>query len=111
MWMDRIFENNPSMNEVYPDNSRYVLEAFCIDHGEIEFFDLGVKPIVRNVYSLHGSEVKKKGYKISDACIHCGKCERVCPQSCIQDFVIQHQHCLHCGLCFETCPVQAIERM
>lgn len=111
MWIDRIFENNPSMNEVYPDESRYVLEAFCIDHGEVEFFDLGVKPIVRNEYSLHGCKVKKKGYKISDVCIHCGKCERVCPQSCIQDFVIQQEHCLHCSFCFETCPVQAIERM
>ena len=111
LWIDRIFENNPSMNEVYPDDSRHILEAFCIDHGEVEFFDLGVKPIVRNTFSLRGCEAKQKGYKISDTCIHCRKCERVCPQSCIQDFVIQQEHCLHCGLCFETCPVQAIERM
>ena len=30
-WIDRIFEENPSMNAVYPDESRYVLEAFCIE--------------------------------------------------------------------------------
>lgn len=46
-WMDRIFEENPSMNAVYPDESRYVLEAFCIEKGDVEFFDLGKEPIVR----------------------------------------------------------------
>ena len=40
-WIDRIFKENPTMNTVYPNDSRYILEAFCIDNGEIEFFDLG----------------------------------------------------------------------
>jgi len=37
-WIDRIFDENPSMNTVYPGESRYILEPFCIDNGEIEFF-------------------------------------------------------------------------
>ena len=28
LWIDRIFAENPSMNNVYPDDSRYVLEPF-----------------------------------------------------------------------------------
>jgi len=28
LWIDRIFAENPSMNSVYPDDSRYVLEPF-----------------------------------------------------------------------------------
>ena len=30
MWIDRIFEENPMMNDVYPGESRYISEAFCI---------------------------------------------------------------------------------
>ncbi len=28
-WIDRIFEENPVMNNVYPGESRYILEPFC----------------------------------------------------------------------------------
>lgn len=110
MWIDRIFENNPSMNSVYPDESRYILEAFCIDNGYVEFFDLGVHPIQRETFSLNSKEKTIKGYLITDKCIKCGKCERICPQSCIENFVINQNHCLHCGLCFEECPVKAIKK-
>ena len=109
-WIDRIFEENPSMNDVYPGNSRYVLEAFCVDHGEVEFFDLGQTPIERESYRLGESRVNEKGFEISDACIHCGKCENICPQKCIQNFSIRQSHCLYCGLCMEECPVGAVVR-
>ena len=33
-WIDRIFAVNPSMNDVYPGESRYILDPFCIDEGE-----------------------------------------------------------------------------
>ncbi len=110
-WIDRIFADNPSMNSVYPDDSRYVLEPFCIDNGEVEFFDLGREPIVRETFALGKSEKTFKGYEITDKCIQCGKCERICPQKCIKDFVINQTHCLHCGLCFEECPVNAVRKL
>ena len=43
-WIDRIFNENPSMKAVYPNESRMILEAFCIEEGELEFFDLGKEP-------------------------------------------------------------------
>lgn len=136
MWIDRIFEENPSMNDVYPGDSRYVLEAFCVDNGEVEFFDLGQTPIERVSFRLGNRDEEKhedkenketgtaaetdgtdetksslgKGFEISDTCIQCGKCERICPQQCIQNFTIQQNHCLHCGLCMEECPVSAVVR-
>lgn len=110
-WIDRIFEANPSMNDVYPGDSRYILDPFCIRKGEIEFFDLGTTPIQRESFSLGGQKTKKKGFYITEACIGCGKCKRNCPQKCIEEgkpYRIRQENCLHCGLCYENCPVLAI---
>ncbi|MCH4038962.1 MAG: 4Fe-4S binding protein [Lachnospiraceae bacterium] len=128
-WIDRIFEENPVMNGVYPGESRYILEPFCISKGELEFFDLGKSPIYRESFVFGRAEASdeepqdagkgaksccapcEKGFLITDACIGCGKCMRGCPQQCITKgtpFLIHQENCLHCGLCFENCPVQAI---
>ena len=107
-WIDRIFEDNPAMNSVYPEASRYVLEPFCIENGTVEFFDLGQVPIERESFKLGNSKLQLKGFEITSNCIQCGKCESLCPQKCIEHFTIQQSHCLHCGLCFEECPVNAI---
>lgn len=112
-WIDRIFEENPAMKQVYPGDSRYVLEPFCIESGQMEFFDLGKSPIYRKTFSFGGAELLNVGFQITDACIGCGRCRRICPQQCIESgspYVIRQQNCLHCGLCQEQCPVQAIER-
>ena len=112
-WIDRIFEENPSMTEVYPGDSRYILEPFCVEEGEIEFFDLGKSPIVRASFAIGSAQIRRKGFEITDACIGCGKCQKNCPQQCIRagaPYVISQEHCLHCGLCCENCPVGAIER-
>lgn len=112
-WIDRIFEENPAMKQVYPGDSRYVLEPFCIESGEIEFFDLGKFPIYRETFSFGGAELLREGFQITDSCVACGRCRRSCPQQCIEPgspYSIQQQNCLHCGLCLEQCPVQAIER-
>ena len=106
-WIDEIFARNPSMNDVYPRDSRYILEPFCIRIEQMEWFDLGVSPICRGEISLS----TEKGFVIGQNCIGCGKCMRSCPQQCIcagSPYQIAQEHCLHCGLCAETCPVHAI---
>lgn len=113
-WIDRIFEENPAMKEVYPGNSRYILEPFYIGQSQLEFFDLGQTPVSRAYYATAGREPRQKGFAIGESCIACGRCARGCPQQCIHagaPYSIQQEHCLHCGLCAEGCPANAIYRL
>lgn len=110
-WLDRIFEENPAMKEVYPNDSRYILDVFVIDEGEIEYFNLNENPIYRETFSLNKSPVLEKGFYITNQCIGCDKCRKNCPQQCIYEgepYIINKSNCLHCGLCYEKCPVEAI---
>lgn len=113
VWIDRIFRENPVMNTVYPGDSRYILEPFCMADAAIEFFDLGKSPIYRESFAIGTAEPAKRGFEITAACIACGRCAARCPQQCIEEGApcrIRQSGCLHCGLCFELCPVQAVER-
>jgi len=67
--IDRIFEENPSMNEVYPGDTHYILEAFVIAEGSIEFFDLGQSPICYESLALEKASVTEKDFFITEVCI------------------------------------------
>ena len=115
-----LFEKNPYMHTIYPtEESMKALTVFQIYEGTGEWFDLSKKPIERVSFAFGCEEAeqaakKPEGYYITDACIGCGRCAAVCPQSCIitdgVPHVIEQEHCLHCGNCFEACPVGAVER-
>ena len=111
-WMDVIFSEQPYLSNVYPGDTREIGISFCIRDMTIEYFNLGVNPIFRESYTIGSGEIIPKGYEITDACIGCGKCVKVCPQSAIdkgKPSFIHQEHCLHCGNCFENCPVSAIQ--
>lgn len=112
-WVDEVFVQNPGMNEVYPGDTRYILDAFLIYEGTGEWFDLWNYPISRETFS-YGREPERVYFKISNACIGCGSCLPVCPQKCITEgtpFSIDPVHCLQCGACREACPAGAIHRV
>ncbi len=111
--IDLIFVDNPSMESVYPGEARYILEAFMIDSGSLEVFDLASEPIFRRSFSLGGAPLGLRGFLIADDCVGCGTCKEGCPQQCIDEgepYWINQESCLHCGLCYESCPVGAIDR-
>lgn len=111
---DTIFEEQPYLANVYPGGTRKIGIIFEIKDAEIEYFNLGVNPIFRETYTIGNGKAEFKGYKITEKCIGCGKCQKVCPQQCIRSgnpFEIATEHCLHCGACFENCPAKAIERL
>ena len=111
--VDRIFELNPSMQELYPGDSRYVLEAFYLQDAQGEYFDLSGTPIVRVPFALGSAREAVAGFVITDRCVGCGTCAEACPEQCIAEgspYEIAQVHCLRCGRCAEVCPHDAIER-
>lgn len=112
--LPRLFERNPYMAEIYPtEASRAALTVFKLCEGSGEWFDLSKKPIQRASFAFGKAEETEQGYFISEACMACGKCAEVCPQSCITEgrpYAVQQEHCLHCGNCLTVCPVGAVEK-
>ena len=119
-----LFEKNPYMHTIYPtEESMKALTVFQIFEGTGEWFDLSKKPIERASFVFGPKDTQAErdriislndGYLITDACIGCGSCLPVCPQSCIDSskvpFEIEQAHCLHCGNCMTACPSGAVVR-
>ena len=113
-WINTIFEEQPYLYNVYPGDTRKLAGiVFQITDAEIEYFNLGVKPIFRESYTIGNGRISFRGYEITESCIGCGRCLKNCPQQCIDPgnpYCIQQEHCLHCGNCYEVCPANAIEK-
>ena len=72
--INTIFAEQPYLANVYPGDTRNIGIIFELKDFNIEYFNLGVKPIFREVYAVGQAEAEKKGYRITDACIGCGTC-------------------------------------
>ena len=59
-WIDKIFEEQLYLANVYPGDTRNIGIIFCIDKAEIEYFNLGVNPIFRETYRLGDVKLKEK---------------------------------------------------
>ena len=114
-WVDAIFSEQPYLANVYPGETRNICVIFKVEDIVLDYFNLGVRPIERAVFSLADAPAPRKGYRIdAEKCIACGSCAASCPQGCIVEgdaYQIQPEHCLHCGACAEACPVGAVERL
>ena len=113
LWRNVLYQEQPYLENVYPGETKNIDTMFMLQDYTIEYFCLSTRPITREYFTVGSAKPIRKGYYISEACIGCGTCQTVCPQSCIEDgspFRIQENHCLQCGNCFENCPVEAIRR-
>lgn len=113
--LDIMFEKNPYMKEIYPGDTREVLDVFCLYEAQGEYFDISVPSnIIRKSIVIGDEQEVQTGYYVGKDCIGCKLCYSVCPQKCIdiaqKPVVIAQNHCLHCGRCAQICPMQTIEK-
>ena len=112
--INTIFAEQPYLANVYPGETRNIGIVFELTGFTVEYFNLGVSPIFRELYTVGLAQKKQKGYRITEGCIGCGTCLNHCPQKCIvpgKKYAIQPEHCLHCGACYEKCPVKAVKKV
>ena len=114
-WLDRVFEKNPMMNDLYPGEKRDILDPFCLYSGVGETFDLGSHPPQRERFAFGDHQVSLPGYRINDACTACGICLEACPIKAVLldddgNYLIEASRCIECGRCFEHCPSNAIDK-
>ncbi len=111
-FLDKMFEENPVMNHIYPGDTRDILEAFCLPKGTGEIFDLSTNTPKRERFAFGGETVNQAGYRINSRCIACGICRDSCPTGAISEgdiYTINSTLCLECGNCYERCPNDAID--
>jgi uncharacterized pyridoxamine 5'-phosphate oxidase family protein len=111
--INKIFESNPIMETLYPDDKKDILEAFHLHKGQGEIFDLSTEPPKRERFAFGGETVNPPGFIINDKCTACGTCLDACPVGVISEgdiYSVDGSHCLECGRCAEVCPEDAIEQ-
>lgn len=118
-------KNHSELEMAVKDAERYptMREAnFVIHKAKVEIFDYDFEcvyrdhKLLRTRVSFGGMAFNKAGPTITDKCVSCGKCERICtfkaivePSDSIKHYNIISERCDDCGTCIMACPLQAIE--
>lgn len=117
--VDRISKGRSTMRDIYilRENSEIISQKIGQDNNFIKsivdkFYKELEEHIEDNICkTLQCSHLAK--ITITDKCIGCTACTRVCPTDCIigerkVKHVIDYKRCTHCGQCIGVCPVDAI---
>lgn len=92
------------------DVAQYIRNNTTFPEPQIKFNDKLNSGLVNDIF--YPLFVHSKKFYATDACISCGKCEKVCPLRNIQ---LKNgkpnwgNHCTHCMACICRCPKEAIE--
>ena len=117
--LDRISKGKSNMRDLYllRTLAEQVKEELNQKHNIMEeilenFYD-EIKEHIEDdrCYTMQCNNLIK--LTITEKCIGCGICQRVCPVDCIagekkEQRNIDYNRCTHCGRCLSACPVDAI---
>lgn len=112
-------KNNPAFAFCIEDNLRYpAMTAFVLYRAKGEIYDYDFEKtyrankLKRVRFSYGGFPIIKAGLTITDKCIKCDKCKKVCSFDAINvidsKYEINGNYCDECGSCFVNCPANAI---
>lgn len=97
-----------------PSRISAIVEA--IQGGQnVNLYNIGTMPWLKSkvVYPLFANfALGSNSFRVTDACISCGLCERVCPTGTItlaEGRPVWSNTCVQCVACIHRCPVGAIE--
>jgi uncharacterized pyridoxamine 5'-phosphate oxidase family protein/ferredoxin-like protein FixX len=113
--LDKVFKHSPSLVALFPDENKYkTTTLFHLQNAKGEIFNISgdTAKLVRSRFVIGKKRVNEAGLFITEKCIACGKCLKVCPFSAIKEgkpYVIDSSLCDECGTCYQVCPVAAIE--
>lgn len=75
--------------------------------------DHRVHQMYLDIVASHPKDMYKKIYVITDSCIGCSICEKICPKGCFhvkdQRSHWNGQECITCMACIHACPTKAIQ--
>ncbi|MCY6371215.1 4Fe-4S binding protein [Clostridium ganghwense] len=113
-------KTNPDFKTAIYDINKYpATRCFCIYKAKGEIFDYDFElekrdhKLLRTRFSFGGMTYNNAGCTITDKCIGCGKCYKVCTFKAVEKGVpykINGERCDECGSCYLACPVGAIEK-
>lgn len=92
------------------DVAATILEKGKLTARHIYFFEKAVTLPFNPVWCKY--KLTAKDFYATDACLGCGKCEKLCPLNNIQienKKPVWGKNCTHCMACIGNCPVSAIE--
>jgi len=113
--IEKLFDKNPELEKLFPSrNENDSFSVFYLSNGKGEVFDLSGKENKMNRvrFAFGKDTVNEAGCIITESCIECGKCKKVCPFDAISEgtpYVINPKLCDECGNCYYACPVSAID--
>ena len=83
--------------------------------SNLKYFEEEFNAHIRDKHCPAGVCKELLMYEITDKCIGCTRCAKICPVTCISGIVkklhvIDQDRCIKCGACYKVCPVDAIIR-
>ena len=108
---DKRFDPMVKDIERYPTMTTFVIYKFSGELYDYDFEFINRDHKLERERFSYGLPIQDPGFHITDKCIECGLCYKVCSFSAIvpgKPYKINSVRCDECGSCYSVCPVKAV---